>query len=136
MARVLTDEEAAEVLDISIGGVKELVAGGMLHPHGDIGRRFEAAEVYQLRDHAAPDELLPDESLPDALPEPVPLEPGGRRVLDAGDVAALYGVDPKTVGRWDKKGKLPPSFRTPGGHRRFYEDEILPHLAASRPPPP
>ena len=133
---MLIDEEVADVLDISIGGVKELVAGGVLHPHGDIGRRFEAAEVYQLRDHAAPDELLPGEELPDALPEPAPLEPGGRRVLDVGDVATLYRVDPKTVARWDKKGKLPPSFRTPGGHRRFYEDEILPHLAATRPRPP
>lgn len=34
------------------------------------------------------------------------------------EVAAIFKVDPKTVGRWAKVGKLP-SLRTLGGHRRF-----------------
>lgn len=46
--RLLTDEEAAGVLGISRDGLKELVAGRVLHPSGDIGRRFGAAEVEAL----------------------------------------------------------------------------------------
>lgn len=44
-------------------------------------------------------------------------------VLKPGEVAALFRVDPKTVTRWAAAGLLP-SFRTPGGHRRFREVEI------------
>lgn len=33
-------------------------------------------------------------------------------------VADMFHVDPKTVTRWAKQGKLP-SFKTPGGHRRY-----------------
>jgi excisionase family DNA binding protein len=49
----------------------------------------------------------------------------GRVVLTAGEAAQLFRVDPKTVSRWAGQGKLP-CFRTLGGHRRFYEDEIKP----------
>jgi excisionase family DNA binding protein len=38
--------------------------------------------------------------------------------LTPGEVAALYRVDPKTVTKWAKEGKVT-SIRTPGGHRRF-----------------
>jgi excisionase family DNA binding protein len=38
-------------------------------------------------------------------------------------VAALFRVDPKTVTRWAKAGKLS-SIRTLGGHRRYRESEI------------
>lgn len=47
-----------------------------------------------------------------------------RRVLTSGEVAAMFRVGPKTVTRWATQ-KLLNSFRTPGGHRRFYEDEVL-----------
>lgn len=40
------------------------------------------------------------------------------------DVAALFHVDPKTVARWGSTGRLS-SIRTPGGHRRFREDEVM-----------
>jgi len=46
------------------------------------------------------------------------------RVLSAAEVARMFGVDPKTVARWAKAGKIP-SFRTPGGHRRYYERDML-----------
>jgi excisionase family DNA binding protein len=39
------------------------------------------------------------------------------------EVARLFHVDPKTVSRWANAGKLR-SFKTPGGHRRFYEADI------------
>lgn len=38
-------------------------------------------------------------------------------------VAGLFRVSDKTVVRWAKSGRLP-SFRTPGGHRRFYADQV------------
>lgn len=45
-------------------------------------------------------------------------------VLCTADVAALMNVVPKTVTLWANKGKLP-SFRTPGGHRRYYRALVL-----------
>jgi excisionase family DNA binding protein len=38
-------------------------------------------------------------------------------------VASLFRVDPKTVTRWAKAGKLT-SIRTLGGHRRYKESEV------------
>lgn len=34
-------------------------------------------------------------------------------------VAAVFGVDLKTVHNWDASGKLKPTAHTPGGHRRY-----------------
>ena len=39
------------------------------------------------------------------------------------EVATLFRVDPKTVTRWAKAGKLT-SIRTLGGHRRYKESEV------------
>jgi excisionase family DNA binding protein len=39
-------------------------------------------------------------------------------LLPPGEVARMLGVDPKTLARWAKLGKIP-SQRTLGGHRRF-----------------
>jgi excisionase family DNA binding protein len=39
-------------------------------------------------------------------------------LLTPGEVAALFRVDPKTVTRWAKAGRIA-SIRTLGGHRRF-----------------
>jgi excisionase family DNA binding protein len=51
------------------------------------------------------------------------------KVLKPGEVAHRLGVDPKTVTRWAKAGKVK-SFRLPSGHRRFYESEIAALLVA------
>lgn len=40
------------------------------------------------------------------------------KLLTPAQVASRFAVDPKTVTRWAKEGKLP-SIRTPGGHRRY-----------------
>jgi excisionase family DNA binding protein len=40
------------------------------------------------------------------------------KLLTPSEVAAIFRVDPKTVTRWAKVGKLS-SIRTLGGHRRF-----------------
>jgi excisionase family DNA binding protein len=44
-------------------------------------------------------------------------------LLTPAEVAALLRVDPKTVTRWARGGKLS-SIRTPGGHRRYSENEV------------
>ena len=44
-------------------------------------------------------------------------------LLTPAEVAALWKVDPKTVTRWAKAGKLT-SIRTLGGHRRYKETEV------------
>ena len=49
-------------------------------------------------------------------------------LLTPGEVASLFRVDPKTVTRWAKAGKLT-SIRTLGGHRRYRETEVRALLA-------
>jgi excisionase family DNA binding protein len=44
-------------------------------------------------------------------------------LLTPAEVAELFRVDPKTVQRWAKAGKLT-SIRTLGGHRRYRESEV------------
>lgn len=39
------------------------------------------------------------------------------------EVASLFRVDPKTVTRWAKQGRLTP-IRTLGGHRRYRASEV------------
>jgi len=45
-------------------------------------------------------------------------------LLTPKEVAARFKVDPKTVTRWAKAGKLT-SIRTLGGHRRYKESEVV-----------
>ena len=52
-------------------------------------------------------------------------------LLTPAEVAALFRVDPKTVTRWAKAGKLT-SIRTLGGHRRYRESEVR-ELLQNRP---
>lgn len=52
----------------------------------------------------------PEQGQPDAL-------------LTPGEVATLFRVNPKTVTRWARAGKLT-AIRTLGGHRRFRASEI------------
>jgi excisionase family DNA binding protein len=44
-------------------------------------------------------------------------------LLTPAEVASLFRVDPKTVTRWAKAGKLN-AVRTLGGHRRYRESEV------------
>ncbi len=48
---------------------------------------------------------------------------GSARLLTPGEVAKIFRVDPKTVTRWAKAGKLP-SVETPGGHSRFWAADV------------
>jgi excisionase family DNA binding protein len=58
------------------------------------------------------------------------VDPDAEKLLTPAEVAALFRVDPKTVTRWAKAGKLS-SIRTLGGHRRYRETEIQRLLAQS-----
>ena len=49
--------------------------------------------------------------------------PDAEVLLTPREVAELFGVDPKTVTRWAKAGKLT-SIRTLGDHRRFRKSEV------------
>lgn len=44
-------------------------------------------------------------------------------LLTPAEVADLFRVDPKTVTRWARAGKIS-CIRTLGGHRRFRESEV------------
>ena len=49
--------------------------------------------------------------------------PKTEQLLTPAEVATMFRVDPKTVTRWAKAGKLT-SIRTLGGHRRYREAEV------------
>jgi excisionase family DNA binding protein len=49
-------------------------------------------------------------------------------LLTRAEVATMFRVDPATVTRWAKTGKLT-SLRTLGGHRRYCETEVRDLLA-------
>jgi excisionase family DNA binding protein len=43
--------------------------------------------------------------------------------LAPGEAARRLGVSTWTLNRWERQGKLS-AYRTPGGHRRFRDDDI------------
>jgi excisionase family DNA binding protein len=49
-------------------------------------------------------------------------------LLTPAEVTALLRVDPKTITRWSKTGRITP-VRTLGGHRRFREADVRALLA-------
>ncbi len=57
----------------------------------------------------------------------------GDRLLKPCEVAKLFRVDAKTVGRWAAAGRLN-AVLTPGGHRRFWRSEVRALLAGTAKP--
>lgn len=51
--------------------------------------------------------------------------------LTVGQACRLLGVDPSTLRVWTDAGRLP-SFRTPGGHRRYRREDVEAFLARQR----
>ena len=49
--------------------------------------------------------------------------PDHEPLLTPAEVASMFRVDPKTVTRWAKAGRIS-SIRTLGGHRRYKESEV------------
>ena len=51
-------------------------------------------------------------------------------LMTPAEVAALFRVDPRSVTRWAKQGRLT-CIRTPGGHRRYQRAEVERLIAES-----
>lgn len=51
------------------------------------------------------------------------LQAGSERLLTVGEVAAIFRVSNKTVGRWGRSGALP-IVRTMGGHHRYRLSDV------------
>jgi excisionase family DNA binding protein len=60
--------------------------------------------------------------------EPNPQNSEHEELLTPSEVAAMFRVNPKTVTRWARSGKIS-AIRTLGGHRRFRKSEITRILA-------
>jgi excisionase family DNA binding protein len=58
----------------------------------------------------------------------VPQNSEHEELLTPSEVAAMFRVNPKTVTRWARSGKIS-AIRTLGGHRRFRKSEITRILA-------
>lgn len=52
-------------------------------------------------------------------------------LLTVREVAAIFGVDPRTVQKWADQGKLP-EVRTPGGFRRYHRADVEALLSAGK----
>ncbi|ASR56490.1 MULTISPECIES: BldC family transcriptional regulator [Cellulomonas] len=55
-----------------------------------------------------------------------------QELLTPQEVAMLFGVDPKTVTRWARAGRLN-AIRTLGGHRRYLGSEVRALITPSIP---
>jgi excisionase family DNA binding protein len=54
----------------------------------------------------------------------------GEMLLTPGEVAQIFRVNPKTVSRWARAGKIS-TIRTLGGHRRFRAGDVEALVAAT-----
>lgn len=55
-----------------------------------------------------------------------------RELMTTSEVARAFGVDPKTVVRWSKTGKIAHIY-TPGGHRRYPAEQVNYLIAGGTP---
>lgn len=53
----------------------------------------------------------------------MPVSPESEELLTPSEVAAMFRVNPKTVTRWARAGRIS-YIKTLGGHRRFRASEI------------
>jgi len=65
----------------------------------------------------------PDRPEQENLPERLLSEAEPEHLLTAAEVAALFRVSSKTVGRWGRSGALP-LYRTIGGHHRYRLSDV------------
>jgi excisionase family DNA binding protein len=90
------------------GRVFDVMVGLARAPKGSNGKVPKTASVRAELATGMP--VIDDSVLDDFLYSP-------------GEVASMFGVNTKTVGRWARSGKID-AIRTPGGHRRFRASEI------------
>lgn len=57
----------------------------------------------------------------------------GKRLLNVSEAAAYLGVSSASLRSWSDRG-LVPSFRTPGGQRRFSRDDLDRFIESMRQP--
>ena len=69
-----------------------------------------------------------------STPQSAALVLAAEPLLTPGEVAALFRVDPRTVWRWAKEGRLGGVVRTAGGHGR-YRQSVVQALLAGTPRP-
>ena len=85
-------------------------------------RRGVQADKLPLKDEPRTNRYLPEENgqpVPPAVEAPM----AENELLTPGEVATMFRVNPKTVTRWARAGKIS-AVRTLGGHRRFRASEI------------
>src|SRR5437588_9294069 len=75
--------------------------------------------------HTGPIPPRPPARIRNDCEEPMPQNPAPEpeQLLTPSEVAAMFRVNPKTVTRWARAGKIS-AIRTLGGHRRFRASEI------------
>ena len=52
-----------------------------------------------------------------------------RRSFTTTEVAGMLGLDKTTIGKWIDTGKLK-GFKTPGGHRRVFPEDVASYFQA------
>src|SRR3989344_3812773 len=58
-----------------------------------------------------------------------------KKTFGTHDIAKICQVTPPTIGRWIEEGKLP-SFKTAGGHRRVWDEDLVVFLKEHNIPVP
>ena len=124
---LLTPGEVAAIFGVNPKTVTRWERVGKLQAIRTLGghRRFRTAEVEALRREfrgVEPGSIDGDGADPT----------GDDNLLTPGEVAAIFGVNPKTVTRWERSGRLR-AVRTLGGHRRFRAEEVQRLREAGRP---
>jgi excisionase family DNA binding protein len=109
---LISSKDVATRLGVSQATVLRAVAKGLLRPvlvtpggH----RRFSERDVDLLTAGHKP-------------------EPDNTRLLTTGEAARLLGVSQPTLNRAVRGGRLHATLTTPGGHRRFDNDELVASL--------
>lgn len=46
------------------------------------------------------------------------------QIIRIGPLADRYGVSTESLRIWERDGRIPPSHRTPGGHRRYGAEHV------------
>jgi excisionase family DNA binding protein len=86
------------------------------------GRRRRVPNTMERRREMKP--VLPAviASIPTVVPAAIPKR-ASEELLTPAEVAQVFGVDPKTITRWARQGRIA-AHRTFGGHRRFSVAEV------------
>ncbi len=65
---------------------------------------------------------------------PIVSQDASNRKITIGSLATRFGVSCESLRNWERQGLIPPSRRTPGGHRRYAMDHVEALSALIGPP--